>query len=209
MGSVCHCWYERIVLTDELDHGSRMGIRRPHRRAMPGIATIETQAGAAVNPASLAAHRNRPQNCSGYTSEQYVFYYGRGTLAGCRRRRRSDRRGTRPIDMYRVHAAFLVNGQGPKGGAIRLRLRQGPCVLARRLARRQHGRGPPATCGWWMEKTNVPVEPTREIYLVDPASSHTLVSKIKPCTSLFAPGSSVVLHVRVNREWLSSSVSVP
>ena len=41
-----------------------------------------------------------------------------------------------------------------------------------------------------------------DCYLVDPASSHMLVSKIKPCIV------SVLAFTRRNREWLIKSVMV-
>ena len=40
-------------------------------------------------------------------------------------------------------------------------------------------------------------------YLVDPASSYMLVSKIKPCMSKYR------LLAKRNREWLIKSVEVP
>ena len=39
-------------------------------------------------------------------------------------------------------------------------------------------------------------------YLVDPASSHMLVSKIKPCMCQYTP------YLRQNREWLIKSVMI-
>ena len=39
-------------------------------------------------------------------------------------------------------------------------------------------------------------------YLVDPASSHMLVSKIKPCMCQYTP------IIRRNREWLIKSVMI-
>ena len=39
-------------------------------------------------------------------------------------------------------------------------------------------------------------------YLVDPASSHMLVSKIKPCMCQYRP------KLRQNREWLIKSVMI-
>ena len=54
--------------------------------------------------------------------------------------------------------------------------------------------------------SRVPAENTcakNDAYLVDPASSHMLVSKIKPCKSKFRP------LARRNREWLNTSVVVP
>ena len=39
-------------------------------------------------------------------------------------------------------------------------------------------------------------------YLVDPASSHMLVSKIKPCMCQYTP------ILRQNREWLIKSVMI-
>lgn len=74
--------------------------------------------------------------------------------------------------------AFLVENDGvPQlvGGYWPAQLRQ----LARRLPLPFHGSGRANNCRRWTSK--------RTCYLVDPASSHMLVSKIKPCMCKYEP----------------------
>jgi hypothetical protein len=45
--------------------------------------------------------------------------------------------------------------------------------------------------------------PLQESYLVDPASSHMLVSKIKPCMSKYKQLISVIIYLMVSSTWIT------